>query len=236
MDRSKAVARARKLLALARSPEASEAESARRAADKLMREQGLTDSEVSGSDICEISLGSRGFDALWRFELVTSVARHCGAEAVASRAKGRRRIRIVGDARDVDRARSLYEGALRLVERVERMMADEIAGEIERTYVEESFWQDVTEGEAARSVRAGIAAAICMILSGPRRGRSADRGLVRSVRGRSAEEVRARYAPREVQSEGPASWRLYELGLRFALGRLEVIDGEVVPRSVSFGG
>jgi len=117
-DRDRHLDRLAKLLALARSPNAHESESARRAAEALMLRHGLRAEEASGrlaSGYYEYPMGARGWNSKWRFALVTAAARHCGAEAVGLLVGQRCKVRVVGVRSDVERAVELYERLLEVV-------------------------------------------------------------------------------------------------------------------------
>jgi hypothetical protein len=140
--RSRILARVRKMLALATSSNEHEAVAAREAADSLKREHGLTDAEISAPDeqeIHEMPMGAAGFEAGWKFTLVTVVARSCHCEAVGLRVGERRKVRIVGKRPDVDRADRIFR---HLLVAIDRLAAVEI-GAID--------WDDPSEASPAGS-------------------------------------------------------------------------------------
>lgn len=111
MASPKVFSRLRKLLALARSPEAHEARSARAKADALMARHGVreSDADVPGpGEVAEVPLGAAGFEEAWKFKLATAAARHHGCEALGLRVGRRRKVRLVGVGAGVGRAAELF--------------------------------------------------------------------------------------------------------------------------------
>jgi hypothetical protein len=229
-SRDRQLDRLAKLLALARSPNVHEAESAKRAAGELMRRHGLGAEEASGrlaSGYYEHPLGAR-FHQAWRFALATAAARHCGAEAVGLWVGQKCKVRIAGVRSDVERAVALYERLLELVLDLGRRVDG----------VDESMRLDVAcSGLAAckDSFRRGVVVALVVLMArsageplfqgvAAPRGRGLSRELAR-VDDRSS-RVRESYQPDERpldldDAEAPA-W--YEAGI--ATVRRWVVVGE----------
>lgn len=82
--REKQLDRLAKLLALAGSPNACEADAARRQAERFMRKYGLRREDVASREVGyhEVTMSGRGWDSDWRFRLASTAARAYGAEAV----------------------------------------------------------------------------------------------------------------------------------------------------------
>ena len=103
--RDKVLDRLKKILALSTSSNVNEAANAAAAAQKLMLEHKLSESDVSDTQegqMFELSMGAAGFSARWKFILVTAVARSFSCEAVGLRVGQRRKVRIVGRRGDVE--------------------------------------------------------------------------------------------------------------------------------------
>lgn len=129
---SKISEKIRKILALSKSSNAQEASNAAALAQKLMQEHKLTEADVSdltsdGSDITEVSLGSEGFLASWKFALVSVTARAFFCEAIALRTKTatgtKRVVKIVGRKNDMEIAAYVFAY---LVKEIDRLAAAEI--------------------------------------------------------------------------------------------------------------
>lgn len=161
-DRERLLARLRKLLALGDSPNEHEASTARSAAASLMRRHGLTREEAEAEPLAgyyELPMGARGWGTTWRFALVTAAARSCGAEAVCLQAAGRRKVRIVGERDDVERARDLYLRLLDVVRDLEQRVSDLYGDEL----AEYAEWGGARA--AADSFRRGVVYGIALVLA-----------------------------------------------------------------------
>lgn len=127
-QRRKQVEKLRKLLALCSSPNVHEAEASRKLADQLMLKHGITEDDVrqlDDSSYFEVSLGVAGWNAAWRFTLVTLAAQVHGAKAVALRKGAKRLVKLCGSREVVEKARSLFERLLTVVKELERKIAEE---------------------------------------------------------------------------------------------------------------
>ena len=125
-DRERAFERIEKLLALAESPNANEASTATRIAESLMAKHGLTRAEVKSrakSGFYELPMGSKGFEAVWKFALVTATARYCGCEAISLKTGARHKVRLVGERENVERAAALFESLLVSLRDLEKLEA-----------------------------------------------------------------------------------------------------------------
>jgi len=129
VSRQKLLDRLAKFLALAASSNAHEAASAREKADDLMRKHGISEDEVARNQegLYERSLGAEGWNATWRFSLVTAASRYHGCEAVALEKRRKRYVRIVGTTKvAVDKAEALYRDLLSAMLHLESIAAREI--------------------------------------------------------------------------------------------------------------
>ena len=199
--RSRILARVRKMLALATSSNVHESVAAREAADRLKREHGLTDAEISAPDepeIYEMPMGAAGFEAGWKFTLITVVARSCHCEAVGLRVGERRKVRIVGKRPDVVRADRIFR---HLLVAIDRLAAVEI-GAID--------WDDPSDASPAGSsdpevyldsYRLGAVARVSELFRSrsmdreePAPCRSTELAIVRRDRGVAKAHVVARFA------------------------------------------
>jgi len=117
VTRDKLLDKLSKLLALETSPNAHEAQSARKQAERFMLRHGLSRDDVRSRDVGyhEVVLPGSGWRVHWRFVLATAAARSYGAEAVA----GEREVRIVGEHADVVRAAKRCRRLLRLIRELE---------------------------------------------------------------------------------------------------------------------
>ena len=125
-ERERILDRLTKLLALAKSPNANEAATAKRMADSLMKRHKLTKADVSSyapAGFYERPMGSKGFETVWKFTLVTATARFCGCEAISLQVGTRRKIRIVGERADVDQAADLFLSLLKTLVELEKIEA-----------------------------------------------------------------------------------------------------------------
>ncbi len=132
-DRERQLERLRRLLALEGSANVHEADAARRAAERLMSQHGLSRADAAQdaqSGYFELPMGATGWNATWRFALVTIAARHCGAEALALVVGPRRKVRIVGERACVEASKILYEEMLGIVRTLELHVGTEYAHEI----------------------------------------------------------------------------------------------------------
>lgn len=163
-SREDKVDKLRKLLALGGSPNAHEADAARRSAERFMRRHGLTRRDVEEADdeaYCEVSLGAVGWDATWRFALATVAARRCGVEVVGLQFGQRRKVKVCGARGSVRRAEKLFkelENAVRILEREAAVrygrVVAKLVGELTASEISDSFRQGVVYG-IARVCRSG---------------------------------------------------------------------------------
>lgn len=119
LSRDRALQRARRLLALSTSVNANEAASARRMLDALKSDWHFVESDLVESaslSLFEVAVSSSrygGFDAEWKWCLVSDVAAACGCEAAYYREGRRGRVVLVGGRGEVREAEvvfySLYE-------------------------------------------------------------------------------------------------------------------------------
>jgi len=129
-ERERILDRLTKLLAMSKSPNSNEAATAKRMADSLMKKHRLTKADVSSyapAGFYERPMGSKGFDTVWKFTLVTATARFCGCEAISLQVGTRRKIRIVGERENVDQAAELFLSLLKTLVELEKIEAAWIA-------------------------------------------------------------------------------------------------------------
>jgi hypothetical protein len=247
-DRDRHLDRLAKLLALAGSPNACEAASARRAAEALMARHGLRAEEASGrspSGYYEHPMGARGWTSRWRFALVTAAARYCGAEAIGLMVGERCKVRVAGVRSDVERAVALYEELLAAVlelGRGARAASDELVLEAECYGPREctdAFRRGAVVGIIALLARSRGEALFrdhhVPVGEAPRAARAEDAALARVEEKRSSrsDRVRSRYQPEEqdVELDDVAALAWFGEGLKEAVARVSVsADGEVVLR------
>lgn len=111
-DRQRILDRLTKLMAMSRSPNPHEAETARKMAESLMQLHGIESREIENfqpGGLFEKPMGSKGFDKTWKFSLITATARFCGCEAIGLHSGGRRKVRLVGERPSVEEAAQLFE-------------------------------------------------------------------------------------------------------------------------------
>jgi hypothetical protein len=238
-SRSRAAARAAKLLALASSPNPHEAAAAREAARRIMLEHGLSEAEVLAGcddDLGEVSLGGSERGSTWRFVLATAAARYCGCEAVALLVRGRRKVRVVGRRGDARHASEIFRSVISLVSQLEREVARAVeAGEVSLDPGDAAL--------AAESFRLGAASALAALLGAAARARgpgeaaprvadpSPEAGVLARVASRpeSGGPSVGRYEPETVSPdlEEDADWDFYELGFTMVRGAEVLEDGTV---------
>ena len=129
-ERERILDRLTKLLAMSKSPNSNEAATAKRMADSLMKKHRLTEADVSSyapAGFYERPMGSKGFETVWKFTLVTATARFCGCEAISLQVGTRRKIRIVGERENVDQAAELFLSSLKTLVELEKIEAAWIA-------------------------------------------------------------------------------------------------------------
>lgn len=155
--------RIRKILSLSKSDNANEAANAANLAQKLMQEHKLSEQDVSdladdGNEVTEISLGTEGFMASWRFALVTVVSRAFFCEAIALRAGVKRRLKIIGRKSDTEVASYVFSFLVKEIERLVAADAEEFADVTEsmRSY-KDSFRRGAAMGIADK-IKRGTAA------------------------------------------------------------------------------
>jgi len=164
--RERVLDRLSKLLELSNSPNSHEAATASRLADALMRKHGLTKEDVrnytceSRSGVFELPLGAKGFETAWKWALVTATARSCGCEAVALLVAERRKIRLVGDRADVERAARLFKSILAMFADLEQDDTADLFMSAQR----HRFW-DTTPADYADSFRRGMTVAVIELLA-----------------------------------------------------------------------
>jgi hypothetical protein len=129
-ERERILDRLTKLLAMSKSPNVNEAATAKRMADNLMKRHRLTMADVRGyapAGFYERPMGSKGFETVWKFTLITATARFCGCEAISLQVGTRRKIRIVGERAQVDEAAELFLSLLKTLVKLEKVEAAWIA-------------------------------------------------------------------------------------------------------------
>lgn len=257
--RDQQVDKLRKLLALASSPNVHEAKVARQAADRLMRKRGITEEDVKAADDAgyfEMSLGIKGWNATWRFALVSLAAQVHGVKALAMQRGAKRHVKLCGPRREVGLAHDLY---LRLSEIVRDL--EVLAAEDGRVVRLARLMGDVSAREMSDAFRRGAVAGIVVVFRRARkRGASEEsrpaservkqdspasvevptsecRELVR-VRSLATvsssdheEKVREKYSPetKPIDIVGNSDPLLFGLGCRLATAHVEVgTDGEIV--------
>jgi len=125
-ERERILDRLTKLLALAGSPNSHEAATAKKMAESLMKKHKLTRADVSAyapAGLYERPMGSKGFEHVWKFSLITATARFCGCEAISLLVGKRRKVRLVGERENVDRAAELFLSLLRSLTELEKIEA-----------------------------------------------------------------------------------------------------------------
>jgi hypothetical protein len=125
-ERERILDRLTKLLALAGSPNSNEAATAKKMAESLMKKHKLTRADVSAyapAGFYERPMGSKGFEQVWKFSLITATARFCGCEAISLQVGKRRKVRLVGEREKVDQAAELYLELLKTLIELERIEA-----------------------------------------------------------------------------------------------------------------
>lgn len=115
-ERERILDRLAKLLAMSKSANQHEADTAMRMAETLAKSHGIAFSEVEnhtiGGGLYEKSMGARGFEKAWKFSLITVTARFCGCEAIALWVGERCKVRLVGERQLVEEAAELFAGLL----------------------------------------------------------------------------------------------------------------------------
>lgn len=128
-DRAKVIDKVRKILSRTQSSNANEAAAAAALAAKLMRDNALSETDVTaevgdpGDMVTEVVVGSDGFMAPWRFALVFEVSRAFFCDAIALRIGQRRKVRIIGRKDDAEVAMMVFK---HLVKEIERLADDEM--------------------------------------------------------------------------------------------------------------
>jgi hypothetical protein len=124
--RFKILERLGKMLALARSANKHEAETAAQLARSIMDRNGITEADLKKHDDSayhELSMG-KGFYAVWRFTLVTAAARYYGCEAIAlHKGKKQRKVLIVGERIKTEAAAVFYNLLLSVLTQIEKIEA-----------------------------------------------------------------------------------------------------------------
>jgi len=242
--------RIRKLLALAGSVNSHEAEAARKTAERLMARHGVTREEAEALEEdgnYELSLGTEGWGSLWRFSLVTAAARSCGAEALCLIVGRKRRVRLVGQQKDVERAKAVYDGLLAAVRRLEGVAAVHFEEEVVTASLGlparrgvDAFRRGATLGMAWLLDQAAGASAEPGSPTRPEREQAAEEVrpsppaappapapppkemvLLGASRRDRAEKIRRKYAPSlkepRLEEVGPGAESMFKLGLDLAL-------------------
>lgn len=171
-ERDRVLARLDKILARTKSSNVHEAATARRMADELMARHGLADADLkkhAEAGYYELSLGHAGFNASWKFALVTAAARYSGCEAMALQRGRRRVVRLVGERAAVERAALFFEELLSLLGELERTEGARIAAD-------DRVVMDGSSRQCADSFRRGAVTSIVVKLIAIRPGRFGRRG------------------------------------------------------------
>lgn len=158
-QRNRILDRLAKILARAASSNPHEAATARAMADQLMAEHGLTEADVSGhaAGLFELPMGASGFNATWKFALVTAAARYHGCEAIALQKGRKRKVRILGEQANVEKAAAFFAKLLEMVADLERQMVTRLmAGDLDAEGVD----QDCGPRQASDSYRRGAVASL----------------------------------------------------------------------------
>jgi hypothetical protein len=125
-ERERILNRVVKLLALADSPNVNEAATAKKMADGLMVKHGLSKDDVTdstSSGFYELPMGVKGFESVWKFSLITATARFCGCEAISLQVGKRRKLRLVGERSNVERAAELFGSLMTSLRDLEKLEA-----------------------------------------------------------------------------------------------------------------
>lgn len=167
MSRKRILDRLDKILARTLSANAHEADTARRMADELMKQHGITEADLAShtTGFYELSLGAKGWNATWKFALVTAAARYHGCEAIALQHGRRRKVRVVGDKEDVERAVMFFDGLIVMLAELERLTAERL-DELESQFDDVDL--DCTPRQATDSFRRGVVAAIIEMMAAAR--------------------------------------------------------------------
>lgn len=253
--RHQQVDKLRKLLALAGSPNEHEAQVARRAADRLMLKHGLTEGDVREADdieYFEMSLGIAGWNATWRFVLVSLAAKVCGVEAVALRKGAKRLVKLCGARRDVGMANELYQKLENVVGELESRVAEDgqvellslMVGDVSARTISDSFRRGAVAGiarlfylakqrertEVRDSTPADPAVPAVEKPEDVCRALVRVRSLVGAWVTTHTDRVKEKYAPetRPIDIVGDSAPLLFDLGYSFAVGQVVVgSDGNV---------
>ena len=162
-DRERILDRLSKLLALADSPNGHEAATARRLATGIMVKHGITEQDVEGhqtSGYYELPMGAKGFEKVWKFSLITATAAFCDCEAVALNVGGRRKIRLVGERANVERASELFGSLIKALADLEKLEAAWLSDPNQAVYS--------SPAEYADSFRRGATVAVIQLMMGER--------------------------------------------------------------------
>jgi len=202
-------------------------------------------------------LGISGWNATWRFTLVTLAARICGVEAVALRRGTRRLVKICGSKAEVVRGHDLYQRLLTVVRELEVMVATDGRSALLATMV-----GDISAREISDSFRRGVVAGMVQLYSASRKRKETEvaggsppaaeagagatdsgevcRALVRvrslvavGAEPSHAGRVRERYAPetRPIDIVGCSNSLLFELGYSCALAELVLVGDDAQVRA-----
>jgi len=101
-----------KLVAMSKSPNRHEAETARCMAEAMAKAHGIGEQEIAEHQpggLYEKPMGAKGFEKDWKFALITATARFRGCEAIALRVGPRVKVRLVGEKGRVEEAAQLFD-------------------------------------------------------------------------------------------------------------------------------
>jgi hypothetical protein len=243
-ERQRILDRLAKLLAMSKSSNKHESDTAMRMAEALAKVHGVAFSEVENHTIgglYEKPMGAKGFEKVWKFSLVTATSRFCGCEAIALWAGERCKVRLVGERLSVEEAAELFAGLLESMnglvkEEAEWLERQSLVFSVDPKAYVDSFRRGVTSAiiDKMKRLRAGSRAEpedVVPVNSEPVDApkQILSRSLVRVKRpaGKTAEfqeKVKSKYAPKkttvslgDAEDEG-AFWRGYQL----ALARIEM--------------
>jgi len=256
-SRQKLVEKLRKLLALCSSPNVHESEQARKASDRLMLKHGITEDDVRQLDdsaYYELSLGLAGWNAAWRFTLVTLAAQVHGVKAVALRKGARQLVKLCGSKVEVELAHKLFQKLLTVVKEIEsRVVRDgrivrfaEMVGDLSVREISDAFRRGVVAGivncywRARRKKKVAEDLATSRPVPRETDGKVPESGsstsgkelmrldvLVKATfASKYDEKVREKYAPetRPIDLAGDSHPMLFDLGFEYALAHVLVGD------------
>lgn len=236
----KIVERIRKLLALAHDARGNpnEVAAAAAAASKLLSDHKLSESDITtsvddGSDLVDVPAGSAGFQASWKFSLITATARAFYCDAIGLKVGQRRKVRLVGRRQDVEVVTMVFEFLLKEIERLTDMHALD-----PKDPIDELYDGHMADRERIAFYRSGLAAGVSSTLAEQAKTMRAASEKALVLARKSREEIRSYLSTKfgssnHVEPERPEQTsdfsRGYERGLRIEVVVSAKSDGESRP-------